>query len=88
MAQIHVDIGNSIRKIRKSKNITQQQLADIIECELSTINRIELGKTNARLSSVIAISVGLEVSMFDIVKGTEMEYFFDTEFFRTPTHLI
>ena len=88
MLQIQIDIGNRIRQIRKTKNLTQQQLANLADAELSTINRIELGKANPRLSSMIAISAGLEVSLYDIFEGTEMEYFFDTAFFRTPAHLI
>ena len=83
MEQIHLDIGKRIREIRQSKNLTQQQLANILESDISTVNRIELGKTNARLSSIIALSRALEVSLYDIFKGSEMELYFDTEEFKS-----
>ena len=82
MEQIIIDVGNSIRRIRKSKNLTQQQLADIIGCELSTINRVELGKTNVRVGTIIAIATGLEISLYELFKGTKMEYFFDDDAFK------
>lgn len=36
-------IGNNVRKYRMERNLTQQQLADLVNCDNSAITRIEGG---------------------------------------------
>ena len=40
------ELGSVIKKLRKEKMITQEQLADDAESGLRTIKRVEAGKTN------------------------------------------
>jgi transcriptional regulator with XRE-family HTH domain len=54
--------GQNLRNIRKSKKLTTQKLADMAELELVQVSRIELGKTNPKLSTIYAIARALEVS--------------------------
>jgi transcriptional regulator with XRE-family HTH domain len=53
--------GMKLREKRKEKGLTQETLSFMCDIELSTLNRIELGKANTSLSQVKAISDALEV---------------------------
>jgi len=54
--------GQRLRDIRKSKKLSMQNLANIAEMERVQISRIELGKTNPKLSTIYALARALEVS--------------------------
>jgi transcriptional regulator with XRE-family HTH domain len=58
--------GAKIRQLRKSKKMSMQQLANIAEIELSQIYRIETGKINPKLTTIIALSIALESSLGDL----------------------
>jgi len=46
---------NSIKVERAKKNITQAQLADLVNVSRQTINAVELGKYN--LSTILALKI-------------------------------
>lgn len=56
-----------IREARTKKGLSQQKLAHLCEVELSTINRIELGKLNPSISILYLIAEKLEVLPSDII---------------------
>ena len=53
--------GLKLREVRKAKGLTQEKLSFLSDMELSTLNRIELGKQNTSLSQVMAIAEALEI---------------------------
>ena len=53
--------GQNLRKIRKGKKLSIEKLANLADLELVQINRIELGKTNPKLSTIFAIAKDLEI---------------------------
>ena len=53
--------GMKLREQRKEKGLTQETLSYMCDIELSTLNRIELGKANTSLSQVKAICDALEI---------------------------
>ena len=57
--------GMNVRKIRKAKNLSMQSVANIAEIELSQVSRIETGKINAKLSTLLILARALEVSPKD-----------------------
>ncbi len=61
-------IGDNIRKIRDSKNISQQELADHSNVAKSTIHRIENGKLNPSIVTIIKICDFLEINIEQIIK--------------------
>jgi transcriptional regulator with XRE-family HTH domain len=63
-----VKLGNHIRKLRKTKNMTMVELAYAAEVEYKQICRIEKGETNATISTLLAIAKGLEINIDEIVK--------------------
>jgi transcriptional regulator with XRE-family HTH domain len=63
--------GENLRNIRKSKKLSTEKLANIAELELVQISRIELGKTNPKLSTIFALARALEISPADLFKSAE-----------------
>lgn len=62
-----INIGNKIREIRLSKNISQESLANECEIDYSQVNRMELGKVNFSISYLYKIAKALEVNPKDIL---------------------
>lgn len=65
--------GNNLRKLRKSKGLTMEKLADAADVEYSQIRNIEHGKINTTISTAYALAKALEVEsyalfMFDVSK--------------------
>ncbi|SEO84110.1 Helix-turn-helix domain-containing protein [Mucilaginibacter gossypiicola] len=56
-----IAFGKNVRRIRKEKNLTMEELANIAEIEISQIYRIENAKRNIRLSTVFTIAKALGV---------------------------
>ncbi len=59
--------GNRLRKIRLSKDITQTQLASICNFEKSTMSKIEAGQVNISYYTLYRLSVGLEITLCELV---------------------
>lgn len=53
--------GNNLRKLRISKNITQETLAYMSDIPISQIGRIERGEINTTISTVKTIANALEI---------------------------
>lgn len=54
--------GENLRKIRKSKKLSMEQVANLAEIEVSQIYRIETGKINPKLTTILLIAMALEIS--------------------------
>jgi transcriptional regulator with XRE-family HTH domain len=60
--------GKRVKELRKLKKLSQEKLAHLVDSELSTINRIELGKAGTSFTTILAISEALGVhpkALFD-----------------------
>ena len=60
--------GLRLREIRKSKKVSQEELAFRCGFELSQIGRIERGTINTSISHVAAIAKGLGVTPDELFK--------------------
>ena len=60
-------LGKTIEKIRKSKNMTQEDLADRAHINVSYLAKIENGYVNTTVRYLIKISRGLDVTIQDLV---------------------
>lgn len=58
--------GQRLRELRKSKGLSQEQLAWKAELELSQISRIERGVISAGLSQVFRIAEALEIHVREL----------------------
>jgi transcriptional regulator with XRE-family HTH domain len=62
-------LGENIRKYRNSSNLSQMALASDARLELSTIHRIESGKTDTNISTLARIRVVLKVPWNKMLQG-------------------
>lgn len=66
--------GKRIRAIRKSKNISQEKLAELAGLHPTYISDVERGKVNASIYSCYMITVALDVPLSELIafyKGDE-----------------
>jgi transcriptional regulator with XRE-family HTH domain len=60
--------GSNLRAIRKEKQLTMEALANLAEIELSQIYRIETGKINPKLTTLMKIANALGISPRELFK--------------------
>lgn len=63
-----IKIGNNLKKIRTSNNLTQKQFADSINTTQSVISSYESGNTLIQTSFLYDICLKYDVSANDIIK--------------------
>ncbi|WP_109831292.1 helix-turn-helix domain-containing protein [Reichenbachiella versicolor] len=62
-----IALGNRIKEIRKSRNMTQIQLAAKINNHDEQIGRVERAEVNVSASMLYLISKGLEISLSELL---------------------
>ncbi len=65
-----VDFGERLRQLRKERNLTQRQLADLIGVKNSVISFYEVGERTPSLEAVVKLASVLHVSA-DTLLGIE-----------------
>ena len=56
-------IGDAIRKARKAKHLTQEQLGELVGVQKSQIAKIENSTTDARFSTIIRVFDALQAKV-------------------------
>lgn len=67
MPSIYEKFGERVKKARKQRNLTQEDLADLIKRDARTIVAIESGKRNPTLQTIHKIAQTLKVSSSDLL---------------------
>lgn len=65
------ELGANIRKLREERNITQSQLARMVDKDRQTIYKIETGELNSTVKSLKLIADALKIPvkrLFDFEK--------------------
>ena len=65
--QLLISIGNNIRRIRKSKCMTQADLAFKLNADPGKVGRTERGEYDFKISSLLLLANGLGVQLSDII---------------------
>ncbi len=60
------NVGRRIIILRKKKNIKQKDLAITVNIEDSALRRIESGRTNPTLKTLLRIAEGLDIYICDL----------------------
>lgn len=63
---IEIRMGAKLAYIRKSKNISQAQLAEDIDVTFQYISQIECGKANPTLEKIINLANALDVDVKEL----------------------
>lgn len=66
MDNTRILLGKRIKEIRKSLNLTQEQLAEKIKIEPNNLSRIENGKNFPTPENLSKIALALEVELRDL----------------------
>lgn len=69
MALDYSIIGERLKKARKSKNLTQEQLAEKIDVSVAFLSRVERGDVKINLARLSQICDLLEISIAYILTG-------------------
>ena len=56
-------VGEAIRKVRKAKHLTQEQLGELVGVQKSQIAKIENSTTDARFSTVLRVFEALKAKV-------------------------
>ncbi len=73
MEDIKINIGLRIKEIRKSKDLSQEKLANLVGLDRTYMTSVENGKRNVSIVNIKKICDGLEISLND---------FFDSSYFE------
>lgn len=73
-------LGENIRKIRWSKNMTQETFSEIIGIEPSSLSNIENGKSFPSTQTIINIQAQFEIAPNEI-------FDFDADYLKSNKHL-
>ena len=72
MSDFLKSFGDKIRQVRKSKGLTQEELAERCGLQNTYIGGIERGERNISLQSVEKLAEGLEVIPFELFKFNDL----------------
>jgi transcriptional regulator with XRE-family HTH domain len=61
-------IGNSIRKVRRKQDISQEDLANICEIERGYMGRVERGEVNVSILKLKKIADALKIEISELLK--------------------
>lgn len=70
----YIVIGKRIRERRRSRNLSQEQLADLIDKSTVFVSNLENGKKGASLESIINICLVLDLSLDELITGAPKTY--------------
>lgn len=62
-----IALGDAIRRIRKEKGVSQEQLALLAEVDRSYVGRIERGDNNVAVLTLARIAAALQVSLSELL---------------------
>lgn len=66
------EIGHAIRHARKSRNISQEALADMAGIDRSHMGKIERGERNVSVLNLISISKALETRLSALLEAASL----------------
>lgn len=80
-AMLVVEIGNKIRELRESKNMTQKDLAEFLNVTPQAVSKWERNKSYPDLDTLVKLSNYFQLST-DKLLGNTRQSFFDSLFFK------
>jgi len=66
-----LQIGCRIKQIRSSKGIAQAELADLCGIQKASMSRIEAGKINITMASLLCITNAFEMTMPEFLEALD-----------------
>jgi len=66
-----VQLGKNIKRLRQSKGLSQEKLAELADLHRTYVGGVERGERNISLLNLVRIAQVLEVSLSNLVKGID-----------------
>lgn len=63
--------GTQIARLRNESGLSQEQLADLVSVAPSRISKMEHGQVNSKLTTLLALSSALNVTVDELVRKPE-----------------
>lgn len=60
-AELKNNFGKKLAYIRKKRNLSQMQLAEIMDCNFNYISRIECGRANITMNMIEILADALDI---------------------------
>lgn len=64
-------LGQRIKEVRESKELSQLDVASICDYDKTTISRIENGRTNITLKALVTLALAMEVDVSQLFEFRE-----------------
>lgn len=65
------EIGILLRKCREQKGLSQENIADCLGLNPSSVSKIEMGKTNAKYETICRFCEAMDVTLADVLAPEE-----------------
>ncbi len=65
-------VGKRVKEVRKRKQISQAELAEMSNLSTQYVSQIETAKKQASLQSLVSISKALEISLDELLVGNQI----------------
>jgi transcriptional regulator with XRE-family HTH domain len=72
MSPLGLGFGRFVRRLRKARGLTQEQLAERAELSSDTIRRLELGSFSPSLDTLIKLNTGLRLDFSTLFVAFEL----------------
>jgi len=72
-SQLLINLGLRIKDLRDQKNITQQELSDLVGVKRQYISQIESGDYNVTIDTLNKIANAFEITLSELIVGVEGE---------------
>ena len=69
-----MNIGEKIYNLRKKKNLSQEDLANILNVSRQTISKWETGESNPDIDKIVPLCNFFEISTDEFLKGRDIVY--------------
>jgi transcriptional regulator with XRE-family HTH domain len=66
------DLGEAIRRRRKSLGLSQEGLAEVVDCHRNFVGRIERGEQNPTVDMLVRFAAALECSVAHLAGEAEI----------------
>lgn len=74
MKDLALCFGHNLKRVRKSRRVSQECLAFVAKIDRSYLGRIERGEVNVTLDKVYALSEALECQLCELLPNIGEEY--------------
>lgn len=71
MGRIHQLFGKRIRQLRRSRDLTQEELADLVSVSAEFISNLERGVNAPSFGTLEKLAEALDVALFELFVFTE-----------------